>query len=106
MRLALLTSAMLGTVLLSACQPSSTSQPAVPTPAASIPAATPAFAFDEVDIAGLQARMGRGELTSRQLAQAYLDRIAAIDKAGPALNAIIELNPDALKEADTRDAER
>ncbi len=38
--------------------------------------------------------------------QAYLDRIAAIDDAGPTLNAVIELNPDALKDADALDAER
>ena len=105
MRIALLTSALLGTVLLSACQPSTTSQPTASAPSPSAPS-TPAFVFDEADISGLQARMGRGDLTSHALAQAYLDRIAAIDKAGPALNAIIELNPDALKEADSRDAER
>jgi amidase len=45
-------------------------------------------------------------VTSHALTQAYLDRIAAIDKAGPALNSVIELNPDALKEADALDAER
>ena len=50
--------------------------------------------------------MARGELDSRALTQAYLDRIAAIDKAGPALNSVIELNPKALDEADALDAER
>ncbi len=70
-------------------------------------AATPAaFAYDEADIAGLQSRMVAGTLSSRTLTQAYLDRIAAIDDAGPTLNAVIELNPDALKDADARDAER
>ncbi len=63
-------------------------------------------AFAEVDIATLQARMDKGELSSRALTQAYLDRIAAIDDAGPGLNAVIELNPQALQEADTFDAER
>ncbi|HLT45201.1 MAG TPA: amidase, partial [Luteimonas sp.] len=38
--------------------------------------------------------------------QAYLDRIAAVDDAGPRLGAVIELNPDALEEADALDAER
>ncbi|BDU15775.1 amidase [Lysobacter auxotrophicus] len=72
------------------------------------PAAAPrdGFAFAEVGIDELQARMGRGELTSHALTQAYLDRIAAIDDAGPTLNAVIELNPAALKEADALDAER
>src|SRR3546814_8688140 len=49
--------------------------------------------------------MTDGNLSSRELTQAYLDRIAAIDDAGPRLNAVIELNPDALEEADARDAE-
>jgi amidase len=61
---------------------------------------------DEADIADLGARMARGELDSRALTQAYLDRIAEIDDAGPTLNAVIELNPDALEEAEARDAER
>jgi amidase len=64
------------------------------------------FAFSEVGISDLSARMARGELSSQALTQAYLDRIAAIDDAGPTLNAVIELNPDALKEAAERDAER
>ena len=68
--------------------------------------ATGDFAYSEVGIAELQARMKQGALSSRALTQAYLDRIAAIDDAGPRLNAVIELNPDAIKEADARDAER
>src|SRR3546814_1519974 len=50
--------------------------------------------------------MTDGNLTSRELTQADLDRTAAIDDAGPRRNAVIELNPDALEEADARDAER
>lgn len=69
-------------------------------------AATTDFAYSEVGIAELQARMKHGALSSRALTQAYLDRIAAIDDAGPSLNAVIELNPDAIKEAQARDAER
>jgi amidase len=64
------------------------------------------FAFDEADIATLSARMAKGDLTSHALTQAYLDRIALIDVSGPRLNSIIALNPDALAEADARDAER
>ena len=69
-------------------------------------AAEPAFPFPEATIDDLQARMGAGSLTSRELTAAYLDRIAQIDKAGPKLNAIIELNPDALAIAEKLDAER
>ena len=65
-------------------------------------AAPPAPALDagEASIAQLQQRITAGTLTSRQLTQAYLDRIAAIDDAGPRLNAVIETNPAALQEAD------
>jgi amidase len=64
------------------------------------------FAYAENGIADLQQRMRAGTLSSHALTQAYLERIAAIDDAGPMLNAVIELNPDALAEADARDAER
>jgi len=61
---------------------------------------------NEADIAELQRDMASGKLTAHALVQTYLDRIAEIDKAGPALNSVIELNPDALKIADELDAER
>ena len=78
-----------------------------PTPRTAAEGAEPAvFAYEEADIATLQARMKSGAIDSHALTQAYLDRIAAIDDAGPTLNAVIELNPDAMKEADARDAER
>ncbi len=70
------------------------------------PLAPTDFIYAELGIAELQARMQNGELDSRTLTQAYLDRITAIDKAGPRLNAVIEINPDALKEAALRDMER
>lgn len=96
--------------LLPACQRVDAPATANAKPAAAKkPDAAPAagkFAFAEVGIDELQARMSRGELTSHALTQAYLDRIAAIDDAGPRLNAVIQTNPDALKEADARDAER
>ncbi|QWP78918.1 amidase [Lysobacter sp. K5869] len=60
----------------------------------------------ETDTATLAARMAGGELTSARLTQAYLDRIAALDDAGPQLNAVIELNPNALSEARALDEER
>ena len=69
-------------------------------------AAGPAFAFEEATVAQLQAGMAAGSFDSHALTQAYLDRIAALDDAGPMLGAVIELNPQALAEADARDAER
>jgi amidase len=60
----------------------------------------------EHDIATLQALMQQGELSSRQLTQYYLDRIDAIDRNGPKLNSIIEVNPQAIEIAAALDAER
>jgi len=64
--------------------------------------------FDVMDktIMQLQAAMGSGAITSSQLVRIYLDRIAAYDKQGPALNAIIALNPEALSTAAALDEER
>ncbi len=62
--------------------------------------------MQEWAIAELQQKMSSGELTSRQLAEMYLSRIALIDEGGPALNSILELNPDALVIAENLDAER
>ncbi|HEV2297727.1 MAG TPA: amidase, partial [Candidatus Acidoferrales bacterium] len=70
------------------------------------PADVKPFELDEVTVADLQGGMKSGEFTARSLAQKYLDRIAEIDKQGPTINAIIELNPDALSIADALDAER
>jgi amidase len=64
------------------------------------------FPYAEATITVLQEKMNAGELTSLQLTTAYLKRIAEIDQAGPKLNAIIELNPDALNIAQQLDAER
>jgi amidase len=62
--------------------------------------------LEEIGIGELQDAMKSGRWTSRSIAEGYLSRIAAIDKRGPAINSIIELNPDALAIADAMDAER
>jgi len=62
--------------------------------------------LSEATVAQLQAAMAAGKLSAHSLAAHYLKRIAEIDKAGPRLNAIIEINPDALKIADELDRER
>src|SRR5215471_9248996 len=63
------------------------------------------FDVVETTIADIHAAYKAGTLSVRQLVQMYLDRIALYDKKGPAINAIISLNPGALKEADRLDAE-
>jgi len=64
------------------------------------------FEFDEATISDLQARMKSGVISARSLAQAYLVRLNEIDKNGPAINSVIEVNPDALSIADALDKER
>ena len=61
------------------------------------------FRVEEVTIAEIHQAMAAGRLTARQLVQLYLDRIAAYDKQGPALNAIVTVNPAALARADSLD---
>ena len=60
----------------------------------------------ERSVAELEELMQRGELTSRALTERYLERINAMDKRGASINAVIELNPDALPIADRCDAMR
>ena len=68
--------------------------------------ASAAFELEEMTIAQLQDAMAGGRYTSRRLVELYLQRIEAIDRGGPALGAIIEVNPEAFSIADALDAER
>ena len=68
--------------------------------------AASAAALEEATIDGLQEQMKAGTLTARRLTQAYLDRIEALDRKGPALRSVIETNPEAIAIADGLDAER
>src|SRR5437868_3477165 len=62
--------------------------------------------LEEATIAELQAAMTSGEITSQRLVEMYLERISAIDGQGPAINSILELNPEALEIARALDQER
>jgi amidase len=62
--------------------------------------------IESATIAELNAALATGQLTSQKLVGAYLERIAAYDKHGPTINAVIYLNPHALDEAKKLDAER
>lgn len=86
---------------------------APPAPGATTPPETRAgdrerqpFALAEASIAELQRQMSAGERTAVDIARLYLERIAAIDSRGPALRAVIEINPDALAIAAALDRER
>ena len=78
--------------------------PATQRAAAAIPDAD--FPLPEATIDQLQAKMTSGEYSSVSITRLYLKRIDAIDRRGPALNAVIEINPDALTIAAAMDAER
>lgn len=66
----------------------------------------PPFELEEATLGDMQAAIDSGRHTSVSLTQAYLARIEAVDKGGPAVNAVIELNPDAIAIADSLDRER
>ena len=64
------------------------------------------FELEEATIDDLQRWMASGRMTSRSITQLYLNRIAALDRKGPALHHVIEVNPDALSIAASLDRER
>ena len=64
------------------------------------------FELNEISIDQLQKKMQDGTLSSKAITQLYLNRIDQIDKKGPALHAVIELNPDAISIAEAMDNER
>jgi amidase len=64
------------------------------------------FALDEVTIAELQRDMVSGKRTAQSITRDYLERIESIDDRGPALHAVIEVNPDAMSIAKSLDDER
>jgi amidase len=70
------------------------------------PAEIKGFELDEITISQLQEGMKSGKFTARSLVEKYASRIDEIDKHGPAVNSILELNPDALAIADALDQER
>ena len=70
------------------------------------PGHVPPFELEEATIADLQSAMASGRRTARSITQLYLDRIAELDRKGPMLRHVIEVNPDALAMADSLDRER
>jgi amidase len=68
--------------------------------------ASEGFDLEEATIRSLLQDQQTGRLTARQIAEQYLARIEALDRDGPGLRSVIEINPDALAIADSLDAER
>ncbi|MBW3553135.1 MAG: amidase [Gemmatimonadetes bacterium] len=90
---------------LAACAPGSGADSTTPPRPIGADAAA-VFPFAEWTLEDLQDAMTSGRATSRQITEAYLARIAALDRRGPELRAMLDLNPDALAIADALDAER
>ena len=67
---------------------------------------TPEFELNESTVDQRQRGMASGRFTARRLVSLYSERIAKIDKSGPAVNAVIEMNPDAASIAAALDEER
>ncbi len=88
--------------LLTSCNPNS---PKTTVPATAIDA-VPDFELNEENILSLQEKMAAGKLSAEQMTNLYLQHIEAIDKKGPLLNCVIEINPDALSTAKMMDEER
>ncbi len=76
-----------------------------PSAEAPVPDVKP-FELDEITISDLQDGMKSGRFTARSLVEKYSARIQEVDKSGPAVNAVIEMNPEALAIADALDQER
>jgi amidase len=96
--------AALGVLALAACATPAGAPPAPATPAPL--ASYEAAGWLAKTLPELSDALIRREITSVELTQAYLDRIAAIDKAGPRLQSILTVNPDALAQAAASDARR
>lgn len=103
MQMSVLGVAAMATAATSGCNDTEKSQPA---PVAGSSGAVLAFEFDEITIADLQDGMKSGKYTARSITENYLARIAAVDKGGPTVNSVIEMNPDAAEIADALDKER
>jgi len=83
------------------------SPPQLPSAECRVPSAEPQdFELAELTIPELQDGMGSGRFTARRLTELYLSRIEAVDRHGPRVNAVIEVNPDALAIAESLDTER
>src|SRR5438477_12833834 len=97
-----LATAGIGSLLTTSCNSSSTKK-TEPFAAANSPRD---FEMNEETISSLQEKMASGKYSSEQITNLYLRRIEEIDKKGPFLNSVIEINPDAVAIARSMDVER
>ncbi len=97
------TASMAGLAATGGCAPAVQAVRATPPPS---PGTFPHPDLEEATIADLAARLARGDMTSRELVARFVERIEAIDRRGPGLRSLLELNPDADAIATQLDAER
>ena len=89
-----------------ALAPAASRAAAAPAPPPTTASSVAAFELDELTVADLQQRMASNQDTARSLCEKYMARIEALDKQGPTLRSVLEVNPDALEIAAALDAER
>ena len=99
-------SSVIGGVGLASISVTATAREASGVNASSVASPPPAFELDELTVGELQSGMASGKFTAHSLARKYLDRIDDVDKHGPGIKAVIEINPDALAIATELDRER
>lgn len=99
---------VIAALLLSACTPSGpdTGTGDTPMPDARAPISYAAEGWTAKSLPDLAEALKAGEVSAEELTQAYLDRIDAVDRNGPTLQAVLTLNPDALTQARTLDDRR
>ena len=103
--------AALGALAIAACATPASAPPAPVATAEEAPATMPLANYEATGwlaktLPELSGALVRREITSVEVTQAYLERIAAIDDAGPRLQSILAVNPDALAQAAASDARR
>ena len=84
----------------------SAAEAAAVAPPSSPSSTVPAFELDELTVVDLQKRMASGADSAKTLCEKYIARIEAVDRGGPTLRSVLEINPDALAIAASLDAER
>ncbi|MCX6122834.1 MAG: amidase [Ignavibacteriales bacterium] len=97
-------SGLLGGLAAAALPSLSLTEKAIASPATHVDISS--FELEETSISELAEGMASGKYTARSIAEKYLARIEAIDRQGPTLRSVLELNPDALAIADELDKER
>ncbi len=100
------TAGVVGAISSRAQEPKPEQPPPSPADIRQAPGVRPSsFVLDEVTVSDLQQQMRQGALSAQRITELYLERIEEIDRRGPMLRSVLEINPDALAIAQSLDAE-